>query len=432
MSTVNILNSAVTNYYTYSIPGTVNGGEDYRTVPDESSITVYVFSNLDLSNITADTYVSSVNFSYSYKSSSSTLKYDHTIYPFFFTKKPTISGTEIVYSNFGTGTKTSELGGWSRSGLKGSGSSNHTWSSVNNSISYKGGTNGLIGFRIVLNNGNWFDQKLYLSNIRVTVTLTYLDAYTRNTSTVSFNGNGATSGSVESMSMKYDTVYTLPSGGFEKKYSVVLDKNDGSGATTTKYSAAQFLGWQDKNPIVYNGITYSYPDFSAPAYYNMYPDLYRAIDGSYTYGKYGAVQHYHNNGQNEGRNASATNGAADYYYAHTASDGTQYTLQIKNLTKSANASLTLDAVWSSMSPVTLDTLTRTGYTFTGWYTSASGGTKVGDGGQSYTPTGNTTLYARWESNKIEKIYVGTNQPKKIYIGNQEVKSVYVDTTKVYG
>lgn len=41
---------------------------------------------------------------------------------------------------------------------------------------------------------------------------------------------------------------------------------------------------------------------------------------------------------------------------------------------------------------TLPTTTRTGYTFNGWFTSASGGTKVTS---SYTPTDDMTLYAQW-------------------------------------
>ena len=45
------------------------------------------------------------------------------------------------------------------------------------------------------------------------------------------------------------------------------------------------------------------------------------------------------------------------------------------------------------STVTLPTPTRANYTFNGWYTAASGGTKVD--GATYTPTGNVTLYAQW-------------------------------------
>ena len=50
---------------------------------------------------------------------------------------------------------------------------------------------------------------------------------------------------------------------------------------------------------------------------------------------------------------------------------------------------------SGSGTVTLPTTTRTGYTFNGWYTAASGGTKVGDAGASYTPTDSVTLHAQW-------------------------------------
>lgn len=39
--------------------------------------------------------------------------------------------------------------------------------------------------------------------------------------------------------------------------------------------------------------------------------------------------------------------------------------------------------------------TRTGYSFLGWYTAASGGSKVGDAGSTYYPTASITLYAQW-------------------------------------
>ena len=50
--------------------------------------------------------------------------------------------------------------------------------------------------------------------------------------------------------------------------------------------------------------------------------------------------------------------------------------------------------------LTLPTPTRTGYKFNGWYTALSGGTKIGDAGASYTPTGNITLYAQWTGYKV--------------------------------
>ncbi len=46
--------------------------------------------------------------------------------------------------------------------------------------------------------------------------------------------------------------------------------------------------------------------------------------------------------------------------------------------------------------VTLPTPTRSSYTFKGWYTASSGGTKIGDAKASYTPTEDITLYAQWD------------------------------------
>jgi uncharacterized repeat protein (TIGR02543 family) len=45
--------------------------------------------------------------------------------------------------------------------------------------------------------------------------------------------------------------------------------------------------------------------------------------------------------------------------------------------------------------ITLPSISRTGYTFNGWYTAASGGTRVGGAGESYTVNGNVTLHAQW-------------------------------------
>ncbi|MBO7202211.1 MAG: InlB B-repeat-containing protein, partial [Paludibacteraceae bacterium] len=46
-------------------------------------------------------------------------------------------------------------------------------------------------------------------------------------------------------------------------------------------------------------------------------------------------------------------------------------------------------------PLTLPIPTLNGMVCTGWFTAASGGTKVGAAGADYTPTANVTLYAQW-------------------------------------
>ena len=62
------------------------------------------------------------------------------------------------------------------------------------------------------------------------------------------------------------------------------------------------------------------------------------------------------------------------------------------------------AVWkptTTNGSITLPTPSRTNYTFKGWYTAASGGTKIGNAGASYTPTAATTLYAQWTLNQVK-------------------------------
>lgn len=83
-----------------------------------------------------------------------------------------------------------------------------------------------------------------------------------------------------------------------------------------------------------------------------------------------------------------------------------------------NDDITLYAYWQKPTKVTYDanggecgtesesyygdlklpTPIRTGYTFNGWYTAASGGTKIGDAGASYAPSADITLYAQWQIN----------------------------------
>ena len=66
--------------------------------------------------------------------------------------------------------------------------------------------------------------------------------------------------------------------------------------------------------------------------------------------------------------------------------------------------------------VTLPTPTRTGYTFGGWYDAQSGGTKIGDGGASYTPTANITLYAHWSVNSY-KVTITTSNSSTVLTNN---------------
>jgi uncharacterized repeat protein (TIGR02543 family)/uncharacterized delta-60 repeat protein len=58
-------------------------------------------------------------------------------------------------------------------------------------------------------------------------------------------------------------------------------------------------------------------------------------------------------------------------------------------------------------PITLPTPTRTGYTFAGWYSDEALTSKIGDAGESYSPTGtllSLNAYAKWTANTYFVIY----------------------------
>ena len=56
---------------------------------------------------------------------------------------------------------------------------------------------------------------------------------------------------------------------------------------------------------------------------------------------------------------------------------------------------TATSEYDGATAVTLPTPTRTGYNFDGWYTAASGGTKINDIGTTTKPTANVTYHAHW-------------------------------------
>ena len=82
-----------------------------------------------------------------------------------------------------------------------------------------------------------------------------------------------------------------------------------------------------------------------------------------------------------------------------------------------NYTLTYDAQGGSVIATTasiarttstiLATPTRSNFTHVGWFTSPTGGTKVGDAGDTYTPAASTTLYARWVQDSLYGVDLAT-------------------------
>ncbi len=115
--------------------------------------------------------------------------------------------------------------------------------------------------------------------------------------------------------------------------------------------------------------------------------------GSYT------VTYNANGGSVSPASASAARTTSYAFSAWNTAQNGSGTSYAAGATYSANASATLYAQYTSSTTTASVSLasnvSRTGYNFNGWYTQASGGTRVGGAGSAYTPTGNVTLYAQW-------------------------------------
>jgi uncharacterized repeat protein (TIGR02543 family) len=125
---------------------------------------------------------------------------------------------------------------------------------------------------------------------------------------------------------------------------------------------------------------------------NTKPTRANASAGSYT------VTYNANGGSVSPASASAARTTSYTFSKWNTNSGGSGNNYVGGNTITLSSSATLYAQWTSSTTtaaVALPTPTRTGYTFNGWYTAASGGTKIGNGGASYTPTANITIYAQW-------------------------------------
>ena len=174
--------------------------------------------------------------------------------------------------------------------------------------------------------------------------------------TVSYNGNGSTSGSASSTTHTYGTSSNLSSGGnLERKYKVTYQYKDNITSDSEVWVSYSLLGW------------------------------------------------------------SKTSNATSAQFALGKSVSTDF------LPSKDNDSISLYATWKKNSTV-LPNPTRKGYDFSGWYNSS--GSKIGDGGKDYEPTGNITLIAHWTARKYTITLNGN--------GGSSPSSVQVTFDQQYG
>ncbi|MBQ7637794.1 MAG: InlB B-repeat-containing protein [Clostridia bacterium] len=97
----------------------------------------------------------------------------------------------------------------------------------------------------------------------------------------------------------------------------------------------------------------------------------------------------------------------NFYQAEVSSNAVRtFTNQqtgVTNLTSAANGTYYRVADWTPKS-ITLETPTRNGYTFGGWYKESSCTNLVGAAGASYTPKYNQTIYAKWTATEYTISY----------------------------
>lgn len=168
-----------------------------------------------------------------------------------------------------------------------------------------------------------------------------------------------------------------------------------SAGTTTLYAIWTINTWQVKYDA--NGGTGA-PAAQTKTYgvdltlSSTIPTRANASAGSYT------VTYNANSGSVSPASASAARTTSYSFKNWNTASGGGGTSYAPGGSYKANEAATMYAQWNantSTASVTLPTPTRTGYNFNGWYTAASGGTKIGNAGASYTPTASITIYAQW-------------------------------------
>ena len=201
---------------------------------------------------------------------------------------------------------------------------------------------------------------------------------------------------------EYDRIYNFLKA--KRAYTVSYETNGGTAAINSSNTDAPgtFNGWNeqlDSNTThgeVKGWDGWSVGTWNWAAYYNGNPDLLRATNN--TYDTMWAILHYREHGIDEGR---TFNGASYWLPALsfknlTANGGTvnvkaDYTNGTVTLPNAEKASVEIDGK-------------NVSYTFDGWYLDADLTNRVGGAGDTYTPAGNTTLYAKYTTQSENLIF----------------------------
>lgn len=223
---------------------------------------------------------------------------------------------------------------------------------------------------------------------------------------------------------EYDRIYNFLKA--KRAYTVSYETNGGTAAINSSNTDAPgtFNGWNeqlDSNTThgeVKGWDGWSVGTWNWAAYYNGNPDLLRATNNAYD--TMWAILHYREHGIDEGR---TFNGASYWLPALsfknlTANGGTvnvkaDYTNGTVTLPNAEKASVEIDGK-------------NVSYTFDGWYLDAALTNRVGGAGDTYTPAGNTTLYAKYTTQSENLIF---NQ--KIRVRYENADGTWTSYTTIF-
>ena len=223
---------------------------------------------------------------------------------------------------------------------------------------------------------------------------------------------------------EYDRTYDFLKA--KRAYTVSYETNGGTAATGEENTNAQaeFNGWneqltaQTSHGEVQGSYDWTTGTLNWAAYYNGNPDILNAAGN--VYDTIRAIMHYRAFGISENRQFTG----ASYWLPAvafknlTADGGTvnvkaDYTNGSVTLPKTEKASVEIDGK-------------NVSYTFEGWYLDAALTNRVGGAGDTYTPAGNTTLYAKYTTQSENLIF---NQ--KIRVRYENADGTWTSYTTIF-
>ena len=223
---------------------------------------------------------------------------------------------------------------------------------------------------------------------------------------------------------EYDRIYNFLKA--KRAYTVSYETNGGTAAINSSNTDAPgtFNGWneqlteQTSHGEVQGSYDWTTGTLNWAAYYNGNPDILNAAGN--VYDTIRAIMHYRAFGISENRQfTGASYWLPSVRFKNLTADGG--TVNVK--ADYTNGSVTLPN--AEKASVEIDGK-NVSYTFDGWYLDAALTNRVGGAGDTYTPAGNTTLYAKYTTQSENLIF---NQ--KIRVRYENADGTWTSYTTIF-